>query len=163
MPTKKHSPRTKSDNKKPAPKSSPSRTYTMEDQVGFLIRLANQRHASIFASRIVGSLTPTQFAALNKLQDVGSCSQNELGRLAAMDAPTIKGVVERLHARELVEIVIDPNDKRRRSITLTVQGRHLVQEGREVATQISREILHPLKPGERTEFLRMLRMVGRSG
>lgn len=135
----------------------------MEDHVGFLIRLANQRHASIFASRIVDSLTPTQFAALNKLHDIGNCSQNELGRLAAMDAPTIKGVVERLYARNLVQIVVDPNDKRRRSITLTIQGRHLVEQCREVAIQISKEILHPLKPKERVEFLRMLRMIGRGG
>ena len=36
-------------------------------------------------------VTPTQFAALAKLDDAGPVSQNELGRLTAMDPATIWG------------------------------------------------------------------------
>jgi len=38
-------------------------------------------------------LTPTRFAAMAKLLEHGSLSQNELGRMTAMDIATIKGVV----------------------------------------------------------------------
>ena len=68
----------------------------LDDLVGFLLRVAMQRHTSIFMSRIVKGLTQTQFAALAKLREVGPCSQNQLGRLIYLDAATTKGVVDRL-------------------------------------------------------------------
>jgi hypothetical protein len=54
---------------------------------------------TIFAKEIGINLTPTQWAALAKLTETGPCSQNQLGRLAAMDVATIKGVIDRLTAR----------------------------------------------------------------
>ena len=73
--------------------------YVLDNQAGFLMRVAMQRHTSIFTSRMVEGLTQTQFAALAKLYEVGPCSQNHLGRLIYLDAATIKGVVDRLHIR----------------------------------------------------------------
>ena len=54
---------------------------------------------TIFAAEMIEGLTPTQWAALAKLREVGDCSQNHLGRLTAMDAATIKGVIDRLTGR----------------------------------------------------------------
>jgi len=68
----------------------------------FLLRVAMQRHTSIFMSRMIEALTQTQFAALSKLYEVGPCSQNHLGRLIYLDAATIKGVVDRLVTRGFV-------------------------------------------------------------
>src|SRR5215467_4719631 len=73
--------------------------YVLDAQIGFLLRVAMQRHTAIFMSRMVEQLTQTQFAALAKLYEVGACSQNQLGRLIYLDAATIKGVVDRLQAR----------------------------------------------------------------
>ncbi len=42
--------------------------YVVEDQVGFLLRRAHQRHAALFQQGIgVAELTPTQFTALIKM------------------------------------------------------------------------------------------------
>src|ERR1700685_364195 len=70
--------------------------YILERQVGFILRQVSQRHAAIFAASIGDDLTPTQWATLAKLLERGPCSQNLLGRQTAMDAATIKGVVDRL-------------------------------------------------------------------
>ena len=77
--------------------------YRLQEQVGFILRKAHQRHVAIFASRI-GDLTPPQFAALARLREAGDTSQNQLGALVAMDAATIKGVIDRLKARGLVGV-----------------------------------------------------------
>ena len=53
-------------------------------------------------------VTPTQFAALAKLHDLGAVSQNQLGRLTAMDPATICGVVGRLIERGYVRPSPDP-------------------------------------------------------
>ena len=101
--------------------------YVLDDQVGFLLRVAMQRHTAIFTTRMIEGLTQTQFAALAKLLDVGPCSQNDLGRRIYLDAATIKGVVDRLVARGLVTAVNDPKDRRRRAVALTERGRQVTE------------------------------------
>ena len=60
--------------------------YVLEEQIGFLLRCAHQRASEMF-NAVMGpfGVTPRQFAALAKLDDLGSVSQNQLGRLTAMD------------------------------------------------------------------------------
>src|SRR5205085_9308825 len=102
----------------PAEQSKQPR-YALDEQVGFLMRVAMQRHTAIFMSRIRHGLTQTQFAALAKLHEVGPCSQNHLGRLIYLDAATTKGVVDRLQARRFITVRADTRDRRRRAIALT--------------------------------------------
>src|SRR5215475_13304930 len=122
--------------------------YRLDDQVGFLLRVAMQRHTAIFMSKIVKGLTQTQFAALAKLYEVGPCSQNHLGRLIYLDAATTKGVVDRLQARRLVTVRADPRDRRRRAIALTDAGRAVAEAAITVARQITRHTLTPLSAAE---------------
>jgi len=135
-------------------------SYVLDDQVGFMLRLANQRHTTIFANGIGGDLTPTQWATLAKLSEVGPTSQNLLGRLTAMDAATVKGVVERLLKQGLIETEADPGDARRLLVSLTEEGRQLVAATVPRALQISEATLAPLSRSERATLLKLLRKLG---
>jgi DNA-binding MarR family transcriptional regulator len=143
--------------RKPPPRPATAGRYVMEDQVGFLMRVAMQRHTSIFTSRMVGDLTQTQFAALAKLAEVGTCSQNHLGRLIYLDAATIKGVVDRLRIRRLVTLDGDPTDRRRSMISLTRAGRRVAEKAVAVAHRITAETLIPLKRPEQRQVVRLLK------
>src|ERR1700744_450619 len=101
----------------------PSRpSYILDEQIGFILRQVWQRHAAIFARDIGINLAPTQWAARANLAETGPCSQNQLGRLTAMDVATIKGVIDRLTARGLTETAPDPEDGRRLLVSLTRAG-----------------------------------------
>src|SRR6478735_9659946 len=102
-------------------------SYILDEQIGFILRQVWQRHATIFAREIGINLTPTQWAALAKLTETGACSQNQLGRLTAMDVATIKGVIDRLTARGLTETSPDPEDGRRLQVSLTRAGQQLAE------------------------------------
>lgn len=130
--------------------------YCLDEQVGFLLRRASQRHTTIFAERMVEELTPTQWAALAKLHERGALSQNLLGRHTAMDAATIKGVVDRLTARGFTTGKSDPTDARRLRIALTNEGRAVVKRAIAAALAISDETLSPLSATERKSLLRLL-------
>lgn len=131
--------------------------YLLENQVGHLLRRAHQRHTAIFQATIGDQqLTPLQFAALMKLADVGEASQNHLGRLTAMDAATMQGVIKRLIARDLIARRSDPDDRRRLLLTLTEAGVALVGVATARGHQISDETLDPLSPAERETFLKLL-------
>jgi DNA-binding MarR family transcriptional regulator len=131
--------------------------YALDDQAGFLMRVAMQRHTSIFMSRMIEGLTQTQFAALAKLYEVGPCSQNHLGRLIYLDAATIKGVVDRLHLRSFVSALADPKDRRRRAVALTERGREVTEAAMRVAAEITAATLMPLTPDEQHAVVKLLR------
>ena len=125
--------------------------YSLNAQVGFNLRRANQRHVSIFARHVDG-LTPTQFAALAKLHELGALSQNKLGRLTAMDSATIKGVVERLKLRGLVSSRPDPDDQRLRLVELTEEGQRAFRGSVEQALTAREETLKTLSAQEIEQF-----------
>ena len=134
--------------------------YVLNEQVGFKMRRANQRHTGIFSERMPAGLTPTQFAALAKLMEVGASSQNHLGRLTAMDAATIKGVVDRLRERGLVDVAADPEDRRRSVLRLSPKGRSLALEAVAAGREITEATLAPLDAAERAQLLTLLDKLG---
>jgi DNA-binding MarR family transcriptional regulator len=138
-------------------KIDPDPEYRLEEQVGFLLRRAQQRHTAIFAARIgKNQLTPTQFAALAKIHDERVVSQNKLGRLTAMDPATMQGVIARLLDRGFIARAPDPKDRRRALLRLTGVGRAAFLEAAPNGKLISKETVAPLTPRERATFLRLL-------
>lgn len=133
--------------------------YLLDDQIGFILRQAYQRNSVLFAKHFGGDLTPTQWATIAKLEEVGGCSQNFLGRLTAMDAATCKGVVDRLMKRGLIESTPSSTDRRRVLITLTAAGKKAYEQGVGRALRVSQETFGRLKPRERTSLLRLLKQM----
>lgn len=132
------------------------RPYRLDDQIGFILRQAMQRHAAIFAAGIGCGLTPTQWAVLAKLHEAGPLSQNLLGRQTAMDAATIKGVVDRLTRRGLLTAAPDAVDGRRRLVALTAEGEEWVRRFVPCAEAVTAETLSPLTPGEQQTLTSLL-------
>ena len=137
---------------KPAAESEP---YRLDEQIGFLLRKANQRHLAIFA-RHIPDLTPPQFAVLARLWEVGETSQNQLGQLVAMDAATVKGVIDRLRARGLVQLSEHESDRRRVVVDLSAEGASLVEALLKDAERITAETAKPLTQRETATLLRLL-------
>lgn len=131
-------------------------SYRLDDQVGFLLRQAGQRHASIFTAAFANEVTSTQWAALSKLHQCGALSQNRLGRMTVMDAATIKGVIDRLSQRGLTMTSPDPDDGRRLIVALTAEGRRLVERLIPTALQATEDTLKPLSSREQAQFMALL-------
>lgn len=135
--------------------------YVLEEQVGFLLRKAQQRATEHF-NAVMGrfSITPTQFAALAKLDDLGPTSQNQLGRLTAMDPATIFAVVGRLFKRGWVTLMPDPDDARLVIVDLTADGRQAIAAMKAMAADVSAATLAPLSPDEARLFLALVARLG---
>jgi DNA-binding MarR family transcriptional regulator len=135
--------------------------YVLEAQVGFLLRCAHQHATEVF-NAVMGrfSVTPTQFAALAKIDDLGSVSQNQLGRLTRMDPATISGVIGRLFARGYVRQATDIKDARLVVLTLTPAGQSAVAAMKRVAAEVSRRTLAPLRGSEAEQLLKALVKIG---
>ena len=122
-------------------------SYRLDDQIGYVLRRVTQRHLAIFAAAIP-EVTTTQFAVLARLAEIGPQSQNHLGRETAMDAATIKGVVDRLAKLGLVATNADPADRRRLTVSLTEAGERLFADRVPTALSVSADTVSPLTQDE---------------
>ena len=135
--------------------------YLLDEQIGFLLRKAHQRASDIF-NAVMGQfdITPTQFAALAKLHEVGETSQNRLGRMTSMDPATILGVVNRLKKRGFIDQRVDPKDARMILLSLSEAGLRQIEEMESAALRVSAETLAPLTKTEVRQFLAILGKLG---
>ncbi len=135
----------------------PSRpAYTLDAQVGFVLRKVSQRHTGLFAGLIGEDITPMQWAVMAKLAERGPLSQNRLGRETAMDAATVKGVVDRLTKRGILSSAADPDDQRLLIVSLSSTGQALVQRLVPKAQAITEATLAPLEATERQQLFSLL-------
>jgi MarR family transcriptional regulator, lower aerobic nicotinate degradation pathway regulator len=132
------------------------RPYRVEEQIGFLLRVAFQYHTSIFMSRMVANLTQTQFAALSRIHGSGECSQADLAAAIEFDSATINGVVWRMRARGLITIAVDPADRRRQFLSLTPEGEKVIEEAERVGREVTERTLEFLTPTEQTRLIQLL-------
>jgi len=143
------------------PSNDPADFYRLEQQVGYWLRRAYQRHMAIFAGIMSDlDLTSMQFAALVKLHELKAVSQTELGRLTGMDRATISGVVARLKRRNLVLYKPDPLDKRSRIIALTAAGDSLLTEAMRRIDRVTEQTLEPIGTAERESLRTILQKMG---
>lgn len=134
--------------------------YVFAEQVGYLLRRAYQRHLAIFQNNAaVDNLTAVQFATLCALDEEGSRSQAELVKATGVDQATIRGIVERLKARDLITLSKDPADGRKVIIAITAAGRSVLRAMTPCALKASEDTLEPLNPAERLALLHTLRKI----
>lgn len=146
--------------KKTTQASAPPDTtpYDVTEQIGHLLRKAYQRHTAIFQQQACDpQLTSVQFVTLCALRDHGPSSQAELIKATAVDQATIRGIVERLKARELIQLSPDPDDRRKVIVELTGSGAALLDAMIPCALRISELSMGSLNAGERVAILFLLR------
>ena len=95
-----------------------------------------------------------------KLDDLAAVSQNQLGRLTAMDPATISGVIGRLTTRGYVQASPDPKDARVVVLALTPAGKAAITAMKAVAADVSRKTLEPLTAAEAAALVRALSKIG---
>ncbi|WP_255950693.1 MarR family winged helix-turn-helix transcriptional regulator [Streptomyces odontomachi] len=94
--------------------------------------------------------------------DLGPVAQAELGRSIALDPKDLVGILNDLQDAGLVVRAPDPADRRKNAVTLTTEGRRVVERCAEVARRANDALLAPLSPAERERFLEMLGRIAMS-
>jgi len=130
----------------------------LKEQVGFLLRKAYQFNMAIWQSLCIDpQLTSVQTAVLAVLHDMGPCSLTTLGREAAMDPATTRGVVDRLRERGLIVLLDDMTDRRKVIAQLVEPGRRLFENMIPALAKISEQTMVRLNPAERVALIFLLR------
>lgn len=141
----------------PSVVSGQPENYHFTEQVGHLLRKVYQRHVAIFQQNVGDSqLTAVQFITLCAVRDMGPSSLTELVQVTAVDQATIRGIVERLKARDLITVTPDPVDRRKVVVGLTDAGGVLLAETVPQAAKITELTFGTLNPAERIALIFLL-------
>jgi len=118
--------------------------------------------AALYAHRLLAQALAAmdsngyQYRLLAALEEFGPASQAALGRRTGIDRSDVVAALNDLAERGLVGRSIDPVDRRRNIITVTLAGAERFQELDSVVAGIQDTLLAPLSPAEQEQFTRML-------
>lgn len=136
------------------------------NMAGHLIRRLNQISVAVFADRMaeVGvELTPVQFAALSAIDARPGIGQAALAGAVAYDQTTLGGVIDRLEQKGLILRRVSAQDRRARVLSVTEDGRALLERIRPVVRDLQTDILSGLDESERAQLLSLLRKTTDAG
>jgi len=141
-------------------KKARSAAVDLDQLPGHNIRRLQQIAVAIFLQETASlAITPVQYAALHAVAGTPGIDQRTLARTIGFDTSTIAAVIDRLESRSLVQRSASPDDRRVRLLTLTDAGRALLDEAVPPMLQAQARMLAPLPKAERSEFMRMLRVL----
>lgn len=100
-----------------------------------------------------------QLPVLVTLKRNGALSQAELAHIAQVEQPSMAQLLNRMERQGLVERVLDPNDARRRLISLTTQAAQRMPEGKAIMQSTSEQALEGFSSEERTQLFTLLERV----
>lgn len=141
-------------------KKNSAEAVDLESLPGYYIRRLQQIAVAVFLQETEAhGITPVQYAALQTVADTPGIDQRTLARTIGLDTSTIAGVIDRLEVRGLMLRSNSPEDRRVRQLSLTADGRALLEATVPSVLRAQQRMLEPLPPGERGEFMRMLRVL----
>ncbi|MCF7547471.1 MarR family winged helix-turn-helix transcriptional regulator [Pseudonocardia sp. WMMC193] len=126
---------------------------------GHLIRRAQQAYTVRWTQRFHGTLTGPQYAVLCALAQQEPSDQARLGEAASLDKSSTAEVVERLASRDLITVITDVSDRRRKKLLLSPGARKALPGLTATAAEVQAELMDLLPAEARSAFLASLASV----
>ena len=120
-----------------------------ETEMASRLRLAVTRLHRRLRQQSAGGLTQSQSSALASVAQLGSPTLGELASRESVQPPSMTRIVAALEQMGLVARVIDATDRRVARVTLTDQGREVLERSRSLKNAFLAGQLHRLHDDER--------------
>jgi DNA-binding MarR family transcriptional regulator len=126
-------------------KAPNGRNETIDRSIIHLLHRASQRASEIFAHETRDfDLTARQYAVMTTIAQHEGLSQTSLVRLTGIDRSTLADVVQRLLRRGVIERQRTARDGRTYAVTLSDEGRSLLQSIKPYARRADKVVLAAL-------------------
>jgi MarR family transcriptional regulator, lower aerobic nicotinate degradation pathway regulator len=121
-----------------------------------LSRSSARAHQLLTGALAAAGARGYHYRLLAALEDHGPASQATLGRHAEIDRSDVVAALGELEAGKYVARAPDPEDGRRRIVTITAAGKHRLRKLDGIVESVQAELLAPLSGAEREELVRLL-------
>lgn len=104
-----------------------------------------------------------QFVILNKLNSNSNIIQQDLANYLQKDKSVIVRQINELLEREFVTRLVSNEDKRKKNLILTPNGFEILNQLKEIASEVSKQLLSELNETEIAFFLNVLSKIQKNG
>lgn len=125
----------------------------LADAPGHLIRRAQQAYTARWTNAFRGRITGPQYAVLCALAIRQPADQVTLGEVASLDRTSTAEVVERLAAQDLITVVTDSSDRRRKALRLSETAIRELPSITSAAADVQSQLLDLLPQRSRRRLL----------
>ncbi|UPK75003.1 MarR family winged helix-turn-helix transcriptional regulator [Nocardioidaceae bacterium SCSIO 66511] len=123
----------------------------------WLLSRANARSQTILGDAFAeAGVRGYHYRLLAALAQYGALSQAELGRRTGIDRKDVAIAVAELDSDQLIARTPDPDDARRKVVSLTAAGSRCLRKLDGVLGRVQSDVLSPLTVGEQTTLTRLL-------
>jgi DNA-binding MarR family transcriptional regulator len=136
-------------------------TLESETELAARLRLAVTRLSRRLRQQVAGGVTPSQVSALATVERLGSPTLGELAGSEQVRPPSMTRIVVGLEAAGLVTRQVDTDDRRVARVTVTAEGRRVLQRSRSLRTAFVARRLRRLSEPERESLGELVRLLER--
>ena len=130
----------------------------LESAVGLWLRLAQQQDLRLFNRAFAAAgVTQLTYSMLLLIGDMPGCRQTDLSLALRIRQPNLVEPIESLMSRGLVSRRPDPADRRAQTLSLTDQGRALVERLRETHAALIGGYRQKMGPEAYDQLIELLR------
>ena len=129
---------------------------------GHLIRRLSQHSNQIFQEEMKSAgfdVTSVQFAAMQTIELEQEVEQSQIAAAIYYDKATLGGVIDRMEKKGWVSRKQSPKDKRARLVSLTAEGKAILEQLTPIVESLQDKILKQLVETERHQFVELARKV----
>lgn len=125
-----------------------------------LVRRAGQHSSTCWNQSVDTGLSALQYAILVVLAEETTCDQQTLGHRAGFGKATGTYVIERMSKGGLLSVVIDPANRRRKLVTMTEEGKMMMERMLEQAKNAEKLMTAGLDVQDIADLKRLLIKLG---
>ena len=127
----------------------------LKECINFLLTTAQHTVFQYLSQRLAPyDITPSQYGILNCLWiNDGTCLPRQIAELLCLETSTVSGILDRMQKKDLIDRVINPENRREILVMITPKGEALKAPVLKIIDEVNEEVLKDLSPKE-TEFIR---------
>ena len=127
----------------------------LKECINFLLTTAQHTVFQYLSQRLAPyDITPSQYGILNCLWiNDGTCLPRQIAELLCLETSTVSGILDRMQKKDLIDRVINPENRREILVMITPKGEALKAPVLKIIDEVNEEVLQDFSPKE-TEFIR---------
>ena len=127
----------------------------LKECINFLLTTAQHTVFQYLSQRLAPyDITPSQYGILNCLWiNDGTCLPRQIAELFCLETSTVSGILDRMQKKDLIDRVINPENRREILVMITPKGEALKAPVLKIIDEVNEEVLKDFSPKE-TEFIR---------
>ena len=127
----------------------------LKECINFLLTTAQHTVFQYLSQRLATyDITPSQYGILNCLWiNDGTCLPRQIAELLCLETSTVSGILDRMQKKDLIDRVINPENRREILVMITPKGEALKAPVLKIIDEVNEEVLKDFSPKE-TEFIR---------